>query len=157
MHEIRVRKYLPFITLVHRASGFVMNLQPCFPSRARLNCRRSRKPIPHLTLGVASLSHAIQCKERRSSELPHQYFAILDLKFLHTFFVRRKQVILKVGIAWAMDLIKVSLPAQANNLSDQPCILSLALSTMWSNVQLVILPTAVGRPRYLSEKASEYI
>jgi hypothetical protein len=39
-------KYLPFKTLAHKDSGFSTNLQPCFPSMARLNNLRSRKPIP---------------------------------------------------------------------------------------------------------------
>lgn len=67
-------KYLPSITLVHRASGFVMNLQPCFPRSARLNSWISRKPIPPLTLGVASLSQAIQYRERLPKSPPTKIF-----------------------------------------------------------------------------------
>ena len=45
--------------------------------------------IPPLGLGVANLSQEIQCKDRRSSELPHQYFAMLEVKLVHTFLVKR--------------------------------------------------------------------
>ena len=80
-------------------------------------------------------------------ELLHQNLAMQVVKLLHTFFVSRNTLMLNVGMACAMDLIRVSLPAHANNLSDHPCMQLLDLSLICSNVPLVILPTAVGRPR----------
>ena len=76
--------------------------------------------------------------------------------FIH-FFVNLKQLIVKVGTARAFDLIKTSLFAQETKLSVPLFIFDPTLSSMKSKVPDVILPTVVGRPKYLSVKASTTI
>jgi hypothetical protein len=82
-----------------------------------------------------------------SKELLHQYLAITEARLLHTFFVKRKHIMLKVGIDCMTTFRRISRAAHAKCFSDQPCILLPDLSPIWSNVQLVTLPTAVGSPR----------
>ena len=82
-----------------------------------------RKPMPPFTFGTSSFSQESQCRERLSIELPHQYLAIQEVIDLQTFLVRRKQLILKVGIDWTTVLRRTSLAAQAMFRSDQPSIL----------------------------------
>ena len=65
---------------------------------ARLKRCISLKPIPPFVLGVARFFQETQCRDRLSKELAHQYLAMQDVKPLHTFFVSKKQLILKVGI-----------------------------------------------------------
>ena len=123
-------KYLPFKTRAHRELGLVMKRHPCFPSSARLNKRRSRKPIPPLHFSVANLSHDIHCIEHLSMELLQKNFAIPDVRVLHTFLVRRKPDMLKVGIAWITDFRSASLAAQASSRSDHPCMFARARSAI---------------------------
>ena len=142
-----MRVVFSFQYLAHEESGLVRRRQPCFPSIARLKDCMLRKPMPPFTLGTSSLSHESQCSERLSNELPHQYLAMHEVIDLQTFFVKRKQLMLKVGIDWTTVLRRTSLAAQAMFRSDQPRILSRHLSTMCSKVPLVIFLIAVGRPR----------
>lgn len=114
--------------------------------------------MPPEIFGDASFSHDTQCKDLRSKELPHQYFAMQDVMPLQTFLVNWKQLMLYVGIAWITGFKIISLPAQVSIFfADQTWILLLALSPIWSKVPLMILPTAVGRPKYLSLKATTRI
>jgi hypothetical protein len=58
-----------------------------------------RKPIPPLILGVDKVPHETQCIDLLSSELLHQNLAIAEARLLQTFLVKRKHILLKVGIA----------------------------------------------------------
>ena len=87
-------KYFPFSTLEHKESRLVRMRQPCLPSIARLNKWGSRKPKPPLIFGSVNLSHANQCKDFLSIELPHQYLAMGEVISLQTFLVSRKQLML---------------------------------------------------------------
>jgi hypothetical protein len=121
-------KYLPFRTRAQRDVMFVIKHKPCFPNRAKLNRCRSRKPIPPFILGIVREPQETQCKDLLSSELLHQNLAIAEARLLQTFLVRRKHIILKVGIACITDFRRTSLAAHARCFSDHPYILLLYLS-----------------------------
>jgi hypothetical protein len=91
----------------------------------------SLNPVPPFILGTMSTFQATQWSELRSKELLHQYFAMIDMRFLHTFFVSLKQLILYVGIAWITIFKNTSLPGHERNLS-QALILHRMHSTVWS-------------------------
>jgi hypothetical protein len=61
--------------------------------------------------------------------------------------------IMYVGIAWATDLIKTSLAPMDINLSDELDNLFTSCSFADLNFSLLMWPSGVGNPKYLSSTA----
>lgn len=77
--------------------------------------------------------------------------------FLHVSTGNRKQLMEYVGKACATDFRRTSLPAQLASRPLQWPIAPLTLYGKYSNASCVEHPIAVGRPRYLSARASIWI
>jgi hypothetical protein len=101
-------KYRPFSTRAQRESGSVNILQHCFPSIAWLKIARSLKPSPPKYLDADNHFHALQCSFLFPSSNSHQKLEIGLLIFSQIDLRIWKQLITYVGIAWAIDFIKVS-------------------------------------------------
>ena len=127
-----------------------MILHPCLAKSVKLKALRSLKPsIPSAFLWHI-FSHEIQAIFRSFSFCPHQKFLTMEFSSLHKASGILKQLIVYVGVACAIALMSISLPAFESNLPFHPTIL---LPT-WSFIRLKSfffpLPTIGGNPRYFS-------
>ena len=93
-----------------RDSWSCINLQPCFASIARLNCRKSLKPIPP-DFGLVSLSQLNRWIFLSFPICYHQNRAHMDWSSSHSLTDNWKTPIVYVGMDCDTALISISFPA----------------------------------------------
>ena len=143
-------KYFAFRTLWTRELVFCCILHPCLARRARLNALRSLNPMPPSSLGVHSFSHVTQAIFLSLSFCPHQKLPIIEFNSLQSESGNLKQLIVYVEVAWAIALIRISLPTHDRSFPFHPNIFLSTWSLIRLNAFLLPFPTKGGRPRYLS-------
>ena len=79
---------------------------------------------------------------------PHQKFLIILSKSSHMVFGRRKQLIVYVGTACAIALIRTSLPPTERSFSFYPANFLLTFSLISAKTCDFDFPIKEGRPRY---------
>jgi hypothetical protein len=110
-----------------------MSHHPYFAIMAILKACRSQNPALLPTWIVLDYPTLAKCI-LSLSWLLGLYRHIIALTCLQELCVRSKQDIAYVGIAWAMLLIKISLPVMDNNFSFHPYMLVHILSLIYSKV-----------------------
>lgn len=113
-------KYFALNTLWVREEGFWLSRHPCFARRAKLNAFKSLKPIPSSALGLHKLSHEVHANFHSLSFCPHQNWLTIELRSRQREFGSLKQLIVKVVVACATALIRISRPAFDRSLLFQP-------------------------------------
>ena len=104
------KKYLALYILEIKESGLVRSLHACLASMAKLKAWRFRKPIPPWILDLHIFFQATQASFCSWCHCLHQKLHIMLSRSSHRPFGRRKQLIVYVGTAWAIALIRISLP-----------------------------------------------
>lgn len=141
-------KYLALNTLWTSEVVRVYSHQPCFARSTKLKAFRSRNPKPPSFLGRHILSQLNQVILFLSLAWPHQNLQTKLVFSSHKALGSLKTLIVYVGTAWAIVLIKISLPALDNSFSFQLDNLLFNLSINWWKVFHLIFPTEDGRPKY---------
>ena len=114
----------------------------------------SLNPMPPLRFEAHIFCQEIQCTFRSPFLAPHQNLEEIEVKFRHIFFVRWKQLMVNVGDACRPDFISTSLAFMDKPCPFHPVTLPFEQCVTYLKVRSFERPTSVGRPSYVSDKAS---
>lgn len=108
------------------------------------------KLIPPCNLGLHKSVHFTQWIFLLSPRCPQKNLRIRDSISCHSVNGSLKQIIVYVGRAWVIDLIKISLLAWDKSLASQPCNFFHICCLMCVKFSFLFPPTREGRPKYFS-------
>ena len=144
-----VGKYLALRTRETREHGFVRIRHACLANIARLKACKFLNPIPPLAFELHIHFRLIQHILDSCCFWPYQKFFIILSKSSHKLWGSWKQLMVYAGNAWAIALMRISLPPIESSLPFQPTSFCPTLSFKVSNTYFLDLPINDGRPKYL--------
>ena len=105
-----VGKYFDLRTWATRDVGFDRILQAYFASMAWLKALKFRNPMPPFAFEIHILFQLTQLIFASFCFWPHQKFRIILSKSSHKLCGSSKQLIVYIGISWAIALMRISSP-----------------------------------------------